>query len=284
MRLDTRSDHWRQHKCGTCPLSSVSDFFIANYSQSTTLVSPHLQLLFTLKTNIPRYTYLCLPVTWYHQIASVAAGPMVVLLSKGSVDKPSKKYPCPLAQQFNCSDTFSNSSHASRHTKRHTGIKDARCLDCGKAFARSDTLKQHHQRAHHSYTNNKTAVRKPGKPQRKPSGMGSLPGLTRPSSISKPLYPRLSHIQRDSDQNNPIGRNLSPHRPLSELSLYLNAATVSASPPSPTHPTYNQPICSLADPLTDGSGNCLISTLPLTHATDNARHTFLSAYGDVVLV
>jgi uncharacterized Zn-finger protein len=53
------------------------------------------------------------------------------------------QHPCPLAKQFNCSDTFTTSGHASRHAKKHTGEKSAICPDCGKDFTRKDNMEQH---------------------------------------------------------------------------------------------------------------------------------------------
>ncbi|KAL8641817.1 MAG: hypothetical protein Q9226_008581, partial [Calogaya cf. arnoldii] len=36
---------------------------------------------------------------------------------------PKKKFPCPHATRFSCSDTFTTSGHAARHGKKHTGEK-----------------------------------------------------------------------------------------------------------------------------------------------------------------
>ena len=58
-----------------------------------------------------------------------------------------KKYPCPHAQKYNCTDTFTTSGHAARHGKKHTGEKNIRCPVCDKAFTRKDNMKQH-ERTH----------------------------------------------------------------------------------------------------------------------------------------
>jgi hypothetical protein len=58
-----------------------------------------------------------------------------------------KKYPCPHAAKYNCSDTFTTSGHAARHGKKHTGEKNIHCPVCDKAFTRKDNMKQH-ERTH----------------------------------------------------------------------------------------------------------------------------------------
>ena len=60
---------------------------------------------------------------------------------------PKKKFPCPHAARFSCSDTFTTSGHASRHGKKHTGEKSVSCPTCNKAFTRKDNMKQH-ERTH----------------------------------------------------------------------------------------------------------------------------------------
>ncbi|MCJ1394712.1 hypothetical protein MMC18_007592 [Xylographa bjoerkii] len=58
-----------------------------------------------------------------------------------------KKYPCPHATRYNCTDTFTTSGHAARHGKKHTGEKNILCPTCNKAFTRKDNMKQH-ERTH----------------------------------------------------------------------------------------------------------------------------------------
>ena len=58
-----------------------------------------------------------------------------------------KKYPCPHAARYNCTDTFTTSGHAARHGKKHTGEKNIHCPTCNKAFTRKDNMKQH-ERTH----------------------------------------------------------------------------------------------------------------------------------------
>lgn len=57
-----------------------------------------------------------------------------------------KRYPCPVAQRFGCSYMFTESKHANRHARIHTGEKNEVCPSCGKKFARRDNMKTHHQR------------------------------------------------------------------------------------------------------------------------------------------
>ncbi|KAI9674740.1 MAG: hypothetical protein M1817_001644 [Caeruleum heppii] len=54
-----------------------------------------------------------------------------------------KKFPCQLAQEYGCWETFTTSGHASRHAKKHTGEKKVACPKCPKTFARKDNMKQH---------------------------------------------------------------------------------------------------------------------------------------------
>jgi len=58
-----------------------------------------------------------------------------------------KKYPCPHASRYSCTDTFTTSGHAARHGKKHTGEKNILCPTCNKAFTRKDNMKQH-ERTH----------------------------------------------------------------------------------------------------------------------------------------
>ncbi|MCJ1322108.1 hypothetical protein MMC15_007453 [Xylographa vitiligo] len=58
-----------------------------------------------------------------------------------------KKYLCPHAARYNCTDTFTTSGHAARHGKKHTGEKNILCPTCNKAFTRKDNMKQH-ERTH----------------------------------------------------------------------------------------------------------------------------------------
>ncbi|KAL1581724.1 hypothetical protein WHR41_09529 [Cladosporium halotolerans] len=48
--------------------------------------------------------------------------------SNNNARPPAQKknqYPCPLAKQANCSESFTTSGHASRHAKKHAAKKDA---------------------------------------------------------------------------------------------------------------------------------------------------------------
>ena len=67
--------------------------------------------------------------------------PSSVTTPKSAQKKSS--YPCPVAKQYNCLETFTTSGHAARHAKKHTGKKDAVCPECGKAFTRKDNMEQH---------------------------------------------------------------------------------------------------------------------------------------------
>lgn len=71
-----------------------------------------------------------------------------------------KKYPCPHAQRFNCTDTFTTSGHAARHGKKHTGEKNILCPTCNKAFTRKDNMKQH-ERTHKTGQDSPSSTRTP---------------------------------------------------------------------------------------------------------------------------
>lgn len=61
----------------------------------------------------------------------------------GAMKSKKNTYPCPLAKEYNCHDYFTTSGHAARHSKKHTGKKDAICPQCNKAFTRKDNMEQH---------------------------------------------------------------------------------------------------------------------------------------------
>ncbi|MCJ1235691.1 hypothetical protein MMC14_003662 [Varicellaria rhodocarpa] len=69
-----------------------------------------------------------------------------------------KKYPCPHAKAYSCTDTFTTSGHAARHGKKHTGEKNILCPTCNKAFTRKDNMKQH-ERTHKSGQDSSSVVR-----------------------------------------------------------------------------------------------------------------------------
>jgi hypothetical protein len=53
------------------------------------------------------------------------------------------RYPCPLADEYDCRSYFTTSGHASRHAKKHTGKRDAECPECHRCFTRKDNMEQH---------------------------------------------------------------------------------------------------------------------------------------------
>jgi hypothetical protein len=70
--------------------------------------------------------------------------PAAIQAAASANGRPKKnQYPCPLAKQENCHDFFTTSGHAARHSKKHTGRKDAICPECNKAFTRKDNMEQH---------------------------------------------------------------------------------------------------------------------------------------------
>lgn len=76
---------------------------------------------------------------------------------------PKKKYPCPHAVRYSCSDTFTTSGHAARHGKKHTGEKNIHCPTCNKAFTRKDNMKQH-ERTHKNARNDDPSPTDPTAP------------------------------------------------------------------------------------------------------------------------
>jgi len=73
---------------------------------------------------------------------------------------PKKKYRCPHASRYACTDTFTTSGHAARHGKKHTGEKNIFCPTCNKAFTRKDNMKQH-ERTHKNGSRTASAAASP---------------------------------------------------------------------------------------------------------------------------
>ncbi|KAL8729314.1 MAG: hypothetical protein Q9166_004811 [cf. Caloplaca sp. 2 TL-2023] len=104
---------------------------------------------------------------------------------------PKKKFPCPHATRFSCSDTFTTSGHAARHGKKHTGEKSVVCPTCNKAFTRKDNMKQH-ERTHKNHpltrhpvddvTSHATARPQRDSRSRSPSMPDSTPSATTENS------------------------------------------------------------------------------------------------------
>lgn len=110
-----------------------------------------------------------------------AASPTAASASGSTGGKPAKKkYPCPHAARYNCTDTFTTSGHAARHGKKHTGEKNILCPVCSKAFTRKDNMKQH-ERTHRS--NRDSAPNAPGDPS-KQTGTSAPPSA--PMSTTGP--------------------------------------------------------------------------------------------------
>ena len=100
-----------------------------------------------------------------------------------SAAKPlKKKYPCPHAARFSCSDTFTTSGHAARHGKKHTGEKNIHCPTCNKAFTRKDNMKQHER----THKNNRV------------DAASSIVGSKSSPSISSATRPRRQTLSNDS--------------------------------------------------------------------------------------
>ncbi|MCJ1382143.1 hypothetical protein MMC17_005255 [Xylographa soralifera] len=110
-------------------------------------LGPPLQTQFAyatsdLATPISPPSNLQTPVTATASAASSASTPTNSISKIGK-----KKYVCPHATRYNCTDTFTTSGHAARHGKKHTGEKNILCPTCNKAFTRKDNMKQH-ERTH----------------------------------------------------------------------------------------------------------------------------------------
>ncbi|KAL8948635.1 MAG: hypothetical protein Q9183_007671 [Haloplaca sp. 2 TL-2023] len=91
-----------------------------------------------------------------------------------------KKFPCPHASRFNCSDTFTTSGHAARHGKKHTGEKSVVCPTCNKAFTRKDNMKQH-ERTHKPRSGGTVSTTTTNGRQR--DGRSRSPSATPPESM-----------------------------------------------------------------------------------------------------
>ncbi|KAL8893856.1 MAG: hypothetical protein Q9192_004859 [Flavoplaca navasiana] len=130
---------------------------------------------------------------------------------------PKKKFPCPHASRFSCSDTFTTSGHAARHGKKHTGEKSVVCPTCNKAFTRKDNMKQH-ERTHKNTTNRKVGEKvplsaassshaHPSRPardgrSRSPSVANSSPSAeTESSGFDFGVAPRMHRPEQDTFQH-----------------------------------------------------------------------------------
>ncbi|KAI4268076.1 MAG: hypothetical protein LQ337_008050 [Flavoplaca oasis] len=130
---------------------------------------------------------------------------------------PKKKFPCPHASRFSCSDTFTTSGHAARHGKKHTGEKSVVCPTCNKAFTRKDNMKQH-ERTHKNTTNRKVGENVPlsaassshahpsrparGGRSRSPSVADSSPSAeTESSGFDFGVAPRMHRPEQDTFQH-----------------------------------------------------------------------------------
>jgi len=104
--------------------------------------------------------------------------------SSVSASRPKKnQYPCPLAKQENCHDFFTTSGHAARHSKKHTGRKDAICPECNKAFTRKDNMEQH-RRTHKGGRGTSKAASERG--SKKAAARAQRPKLS-PTQTSTPV-------------------------------------------------------------------------------------------------
>lgn len=92
--------------------------------------------------------------------ASTNQASSTVATSSNPQSSIKKKYPCPHAQVFSCTDTFTTSGHAARHGKKHTGEKNIHCPTCDKAFTRKDNMKQH-ERTHKTGSDSSSSSRAP---------------------------------------------------------------------------------------------------------------------------
>ena len=111
---------------------------------------------------------------------------------------PKKKYPCPHAAKYSCSDTFTTSGHAARHGKKHTGEKNIHCPTCNKAFTRKDNMKQH-ERTHKN-------ARSDAPPESDPAAPNPKPATTPRSRRAAP---------KSSDSNEKV--KLAPEAPMMEF-------------------------------------------------------------------
>ncbi|KAL9097972.1 MAG: hypothetical protein Q9163_006272 [Psora crenata] len=140
------------------------------------------------------------------QTVSPATGPIKLSPTTSTSTKPpvtaaspaKKKYPCPHAQTFHCTDTFTTSGHAARHGKKHTGEKNVQCPTCGKAFTRKDNMKQH-ERTHKGSSGSRTGSASPalgstkGQRSRRPSEVAGdamdIDGVSVTAGSTQPMLP-----------------------------------------------------------------------------------------------
>ena len=136
-----------------------------------------------------------------------------------------KKYPCPHAVKYNCSDTFTTSGHAARHGKKHTGEKNIHCPVCDKAFTRKDNMKQH-ERTHR----NKGEASKVAE-----AVETSKRAAHHQASLSKSSTHSSTEI--DTDDNPPKVSNPQATIRAAQQQRRPHISTVQQAPPSLTSPT-----------------------------------------------
>lgn len=60
----------------------------------------------------------------------------------------SKRVLCPLSREYRCSQQLSSTSHAKRHARIHSGVKEYICPECNQEFTRKDNMQQHRNKRH----------------------------------------------------------------------------------------------------------------------------------------
>lgn len=159
----------------------------------------------------------------YFQPQQQAIEPRVASAQALPNARPKKNsYPCPLAQQYNCSDYFTTSGHAARHAKKHTGKKDAFCPECNKAFTRKDNMEQHrrtHQSGRNAAKGSDSGVKKAKHQAKRPKPsplQSSMPSVS-PLALVDPSLP-ISPVGQSFIA--PAVQSLDPYMDFNQRSPY----------------------------------------------------------------
>ena len=141
----TRSDSWSSQRASDSPSPETPGFHNVVLTHSFHPGS-HGHILrkdvLQKSTTSPRPHTLCLssPRSTDEPSPPLTASPAT---TPTSLKPTTKNFPCQLAEEYGCDETFTTSGHASRHAKKHTGEKKVACPKCPKRFARKDNMKQH---------------------------------------------------------------------------------------------------------------------------------------------
>lgn len=185
-------------------------FATQHHQQSKSMDDPYPQMMAYHQPQVAHSVYYAHPAPTQQQHVVAPPAPA------SANGRPKKnQYPCPLAKQENCPDFFTTSGHAARHSKKHTGRKDAICPECNKAFTRKDNMEQH-RRTHKGGRIGAKATSERGAKKAK----------------AREQRPKISPVQSTTSLQSPA--MLDPALPVSPTGSFMNQpAPAYMQPPAP---------------------------------------------------